>query len=102
MDSFAIVKLEVAPDIVSEFNSYLQRESPAVSFIQDSTGYFRFSAALPSSAGIGEFGSFLQSSGYMINGIRSGTSKEGEEGTVMSFSKGGKEAQAVLSTVRIY
>lgn len=102
MGSFAIVKLEVAPDIVSEFNSYLQREKPAVSFIQDSTGYFRFSAPLPSSAGIGEFGSFLQSSGYMISAINSGTTKEGEEGTVMSFAKDGKQGQAVLSTVRIY
>jgi len=102
MDTFAIVKLEVASDIVSEFNSYLQQTAPSVSFIQDSTGYFRLSSEFPSSAGISEFGNFLESSGYTISAISSGTTKEGEQGTVMSFAKEGKEGQAVLSTIRIY
>ncbi|MCX6773305.1 MAG: hypothetical protein NTV88_06095 [Candidatus Micrarchaeota archaeon] len=102
MDTFAIVKLEVEHDIVSEFNSYLQRTAPTVSFVQDSAGYFRFSAEMPSSAGISEFGNFLLSTGYSISAINSGTTKEGEEGTTMSFAKNGKEESAVLSTVRIY
>ena len=102
MNTFAIVKLEVTPDIVSEFNNYLQQTAPSVSFIQDSTGYFRLASELPSSAGIAEFGTFLQSSGYAISAIGSGTTKEGEEGTQVCFEKDGVISCAVLSTLNIY
>ena len=96
----AIVKIESS--IVSEFNSYLQRETPAVSFVQGTDGYFRFSSELPSSAGIAEFGNFLQSSGYSISGLHSATTKEGENGTQVCFEKDGVQTCAVVSTVNVY
>ena len=95
-----IVKIE--SNIVSEFNSYIQRESPTVSFVQDSAGYFRFSSEFPSSAGIGEFGNFLLHTGYSISSIASGNTKEGEQGTQVCFEKDGIVSCAVLSTVNVY
>ena len=102
MENFAIVKLEVEHDIVSEFNSYLQRTAPTVSFIQDSAGYFRFSADMPSSAGISEFGNFLLQTGHSISGIASGTTADGEQGTKVCFMKNGVESCAVISTLKVY
>jgi len=96
----AIVKIESG--IVSEFNSYIQRETPTVSFVQDSAGYFRFSSDLPSSAGLAEFGNFLLHTGYSISGIHSAATKEGGQGTEVCFEKNGVQTCAVLSTVNVY
>ncbi|VVC00104.1 Uncharacterised protein [uncultured archaeon] len=96
----AIVKIE--SNIVSDFNSYIQRETPTVSFVQDSAGYFRFSAELPSSAGLAEFGNFLLHTGYAISSIHAAATKEGETGTEVCFEKDGVQTCAVLSTLNVY
>lgn len=104
MDGYAIVKIEAdKEDIVSEFNSYMQRKEHSLSFISGSEGYFRleYGANGASSTAIEAFGSFLQSSGYSISAIGSSSTREGQEGTVFSFSKNGAGAHAVLSTVNI-
>lgn len=99
----AIVKIEAQrEDIVSEFNSYLQQTAPSVSFVQNGTGYFRLSSELPSSAGIVAFGNFLQTTGFTISAIGETTTKEGERGTSVCFTKDGKSECVVLSTLNIY
>lgn len=104
MNTFAIVKLEVAPDIVSEFNGYMQQKEHAMAFVSGNEGYFRihYGDVGASSAAITVFGSFLEHSGYSISAIGSGTTKEGEEGTQVCFEKDGKISCAVLSTLNIY
>jgi len=104
MNGFAIVKLEAdKADIVSEFNNYMQQNTHAPSFVSGTEGYFRLSYdGIPSSAGIVEFGKFLQSTGYSITAIGSVNAKEGDTGTEVCFEKGGVQTCAVLSTKNVY
>ena len=105
MEGFAIVKVEAdREDIVSEFNSYMQRKDSALSFVNGAEGYFRLHCdpQAASSTAVVHFGSFLQSSGYSISQIAAAAAKEGEAGTVFSFSKNGVGGTAVLSTTNIY
>ena len=97
-----IVKIE--SNIVSEFNSYMQKKEHAMAFVSENEGYFsiRSNDFGASSAAIVEFGNFLTSSGYAISAIGSGTTKEGEEGTQVCFEKDGIISCAVLSTLNIY
>lgn len=104
-EGFAIVKLEADKgDIVSEFNSYMQRKEGSPSFVSGSEGYFRLHCdpAAASSVAVVEFGHFLQSCGYSINGISTASTREGEEGTAFSFSKSGMQGTAVVSTKNVY
>lgn len=98
----AIVKIE--SDIVSEFNSYMQQKEHAMAFVSGNEGYFRihYGDLGASSPAIEKFGNFLTESGYRITTIASGTTKEGEEGTRMCFTKDGHEECAVLSTLNIH
>lgn len=110
MQGFAIVKLEadnvaVQENIVQQFNEYMQNTQKTQAFVHDGEGYFRMAYNEKigmSSAPIEIFGNFLLSSGYSVNGISSANTIDGENGTVVSFEKGGKEAHVTLSTVRIY
>ena len=54
------------------------------------------------SAGIAEFGEFLQSTGYAVTGMHSVETLDGENNTEVSFVKGGYEAHVMLSTVLVY
>jgi len=104
-DNCVIVKVEAQKeDIVSEFNRYMQASVHAPSFVEHSTGYFRISydGISASSAGVVEFGHFLQSAGYAISGIHSVNAKEGEAGTEMCFEKDGMRTCAVISTLSVY
>lgn len=110
MEGFAIIKIETdavaaKDDIVQQFNSYMQATAHFLSFVHGSEGYFR----LPcngdsgiSSAGIPEIGTFLQSAGYSVTGIRSAPASEAGSRTEVSFMKGGHVGSVMLSTVRIY
>ncbi|MCX8195155.1 MAG: hypothetical protein N3G22_03565 [Candidatus Micrarchaeota archaeon] len=109
MTAYAIIKLEadaiaMKEDIVAQFNSYLQQSAPAPSFVHESEGYFRISyddEFRVSSAGIVEFGKFLESSGYAITGINN-SAPEGKNSTEVVFTKGSREGRVFLSTVNIY
>ena len=111
MQGHAIIKIEAdaaaaQEDILQHFNAYLQQSSKAPSFIEQSAGYFRISyddASGISSAAIARFGSFLQSSGYFINGLAAAATADGQQGTTVSFTNNnGKEAHVLLSTLRVY
>lgn len=110
MQGFAIVKVEadnvaVGENVVQQFNEYMQRTEKAQAFVHENEGYFRVSyneSIGLSSAPIETFGNFLQSSGYRVNGIASASTLEGNDGTIVSFEKDGKEAHVTISTVRIY
>jgi len=112
MQGYAIVKLEadaaaVQESIVQHFNEYMQQahKNKTQSFVHDGEGYFRLEyadAGRISSAPIEAFGNFLLQSGYTVNGISTATTSEGQEGTEVSFSKGGKEAHVLLSTLNVY
>ena len=110
MQGFAIVKIEAdaiasQESIVQQFNEYMQHTQHSQSFVHGDEGYFRLEYSDKigiSSAPIELFGSFLQSSGYSVNGISTKATNEGNEGTEVSFAKDGKEAHVVLSTLRVY
>jgi len=109
MADYAIVRLEadeiaVKEDIVRQFNSYLQQTTREMSFVHEKEGYFRLScgsAANGAQSGVAEFGSFLQSTGYSLTGIRS-MAAPGENSTEISFSKEGHEAHVTLSTLGVH
>jgi len=110
MQGFAIVKLEadnvaIKENVVQQFNEYMQRTGKTQAFVHEGEGYFRMAYSEKvgvSSVPIEAFGRFLQTTGYSVNGISSANTLEGENGTVVSFEKDGKEAHVTLSTVRIY
>jgi hypothetical protein len=106
MDGFVIMvvvadALAAKAHIVRKFNDYVHRTLQTPSFVHGREGYFRLpcSAESCSSAGIAEFGKFLQSIGCMVTGI---SSKEEQGGTEISFTMGGKEARVLVSTVGVY
>ncbi len=101
MNGCAIIKMEsdamaAKEDIVSEFNGYLQRNTPTVSFVQNGVGYFRLCSEQSSPVGILAFGNFLLTTGFVISGIGGATTKKGEGGTSVCFTKGGKSGCVVL------
>lgn len=110
MDGYAIVRLEadeIAEEegILQQFNSYVHKAMHELSFVNGKEGYFRLpchNELCGLSAGIVEFGRFLQSTGYTMVGIHSKASLEGENNTEISFAKGGYEARVTLSTVFVY
>ncbi len=110
MQGFAIVKMEadavaVEEHVVRQFNEYMQHSGQTQSFVHDAEGYFRISyddKTGISSAAVSAFGSFLQSSGYSVNGISTSATAEGEIGTDVSFEKGGRVGHVLLSTLRVY
>ena len=87
--------------IVRQFNEYVHRTIQAPSFLNGREGYFRLpcSEESCSSAGIAEFGTFLQSIGCLVTGI---SSKEEQGGTEIAFTMEGREAHVLVSTVGVY
>ena len=110
MDGCAIVRLEAdelaeKEGILPQFNSYIHLAMHELSFVQEREGYFRLSycgQACSASAGIAEFGKFLQSTGYAVTGLHSIETSDGENSTEVSFAKDGREAHVMLSTVLVY
>jgi hypothetical protein len=108
MHGYTIVKIDAAkPDIVSDFNNYMQASHPHTpAFIDSSSGYFRmeYDDKLPAaSAPIVEFGQFLQKTGFTINGISTAKTADGFDGTQVCYiSKEGKEECVLLSTLNVY
>lgn len=110
MDGYAIVRLvadEIAEKegILQQFNAYVHKAVHELAFVQDREGYFRLPCsgeACGISTGIAEFGEFLQSMGYLVTGIQSKATLEGENNTEVSFAKGGYEAHVTLSTVFVH
>jgi hypothetical protein len=112
MNGYAIVHFEAdraaeADNVLQHFNEYMQSRahSRAPSFVSGGDGYFRLEyndGVGASSAAIETFGTFLQQRGYVIYGISSARTYEGNEGTVMRFSHDGKEESVVLSTLNVY
>ena len=110
MNGYVIMKLEAdafaeKEDIVQQFNSYMNQSAHAPSFVHEKEGYFRISCSGESdcsSAGIVEFGKFLQSSGYTLTGISGKGTEDGNPGAEISFTKGGSEAHVVVSTINVY
>ena len=104
-ENYAIVKVEAQNEgIVSEFNKYIHASVHVPSFVERLTGYFKifYDGIGASSAGIVVFGNFLQSAGYIISGIHSASTKEGEEGTEVCFEKNGLQACAIVSTLDVH
>jgi len=113
MNGFAIIKVEadavgVQEDIVAHFNDYMQatRHDAVASFVGTSEGYFRMAITDSigiSSAGIAEFGKFLELTGHKVNGIGSASAQSGASATKISFStSNGKTGSVRLSTERVY
>ena len=109
MDGYAIVRLETdeiaeKEGILQQFNAHIHRAMHELSFVHEKEGYFRLfcNGQTAASAGIIEFGEFLQSVGYLVTGIHSTETVNGENSTEISFAKGGSEAHVTLSTVFVY
>ena len=106
MDGYAIVKIDVADkELLDEFNSYIQRTTHDISFVENTTGYFRFSyndRLSAASTAIVNFGNFLETNGFAINGMNSLCQNDGTASEVISFSKNGKETNVILSTLNVY
>ena len=110
MDGYAIVRLEAdetaeKEGVLQQFNSYIHKAMHELSFVQEREGYFRLlcsGQACAVSAGIIEFGEFLQSTGYAVTGLHSMETLDGENSTEVSFAKAGREAHVMLSTVLVY
>ena len=106
MDGFVIMR--VAADaiaakehIVRKFNEYMHRTMNTPSFVHEREGYFRLPCTDESgysSAGIAEFGKFLQAVGYTVTGI---SSDEAHGGTDIAFAKEGLEAHVLVATVSV-
>ena len=112
MNGYAIVHFEAdraaeQDNVLQQFNEYMQSRahSRAPSFVTGGEGYFRLEyneLVGASSAAIEMFGTFLVASGYSIRGISNAKTMDGNDGTVMQFSLGGKEESVVLSTLNVY
>jgi len=107
MIGYLIVKLEAdafaaKEGILQRFNSYIHQATHMPSFVHRKEGYFRFPYTDEigiSSAGIVEFGKFLQSTGYIVTGISSKETADGKNSTEISFTNGGTEAHVLVSTL---
>jgi len=111
MNGYTIVHLEAdqtaaADSILQHFNEYMNARTHAPSFVTERDGYFRVEyndSVAASSAAIEAFGSFLVTSGYLINGMTNAKTAEGAQGTEVRFSgETGKEESVVLSTLNVY
>jgi hypothetical protein len=111
MFGYAIVKLEadsaaMEDNILQNFNDYMQSRAHFPSFVEQSDGYFRieYNDSLPAaSAGVTTVCGFLVHCGYAINGISTGKTLEGNEGTLVQFmGKGGRKESVVVTTLNVY
>ena len=107
MIGYLIVKLEADANaakegILQRFNSYIHQATHMPSFVHKKEGYFRFPYTDElgnASAGIVEFGKFLQSMGYTVTGISGKEASEGKNRTKITFIGGSGKAHVLVSTL---